>query len=169
MYSVDAKRNNHPKRIQLPPDERLKTFGECAVVITNVKEFITRINNKLPEFKCEAVWYTNMKDLQGVYRDAIFNPLATKHQYFSYQKEFRIYSDFWFLGGNLDPKVPYFYYAEEDHKKFPVGDLREIAQVHPIEDLFTGIDVDLNIDWSYTLKEHFQPIKQWDKEIHKEK
>lgn len=70
-------------------DEKNKKFGDCFVVITDVREFIERIVNKLKELRHEyeygLVDYYNPKEYSG--------PLNVfcKPNNFGYQKEFRFF------------------------------------------------------------------------------
>ena len=155
MYSLEVKNHNCPTKIQFD-NVKLKKFGCYAVVITNLKEFISRVNCKLPEFRCEAVRYIDIRNPEGVNKLPIFNPIATKDKYFMYQQEFRIYSRSWALSSNTDFKIPNVKYVDESARKFSIGDLRDIAQEYPINDLFSGIEVKLKIDWDYCLKYRFQ-------------
>jgi len=70
-------------------DEKNKKFGDCFVVITDVREFIERIEGKLKELKQKyeygLVEYYALKEHSG--------PLNVfcKPNYFKYQKEFRFF------------------------------------------------------------------------------
>jgi len=76
-----------PAKFQI--DEKNKIFGDCFVVITSVKDFINRIEDKLKELKFEyeygPVRYYNLKKHSG--------PLDVfcKSDNFEYQKEFRFF------------------------------------------------------------------------------
>lgn len=155
MYSVEAKKQGDTAKIQIS-DEKLKKFGQYAVVITDVKEFINRINSKLSDFSYEAVRYIDMKNPEGIYKPAIFNPIVTKDKYFKYQQEFRIFSHAWALSDNVDFKMPNVRYINEISRKFPIGDLEEITKLYKTEDLFSGINVELKVDWDFCRKDRFQ-------------
>jgi hypothetical protein len=70
-------------------DEKNKSFGDCFVVITEVKDFIKRIEDKLKKLKFDyeysLVSYYNLKKYSG--------PLGVfcKPDNFKYQKEFRFF------------------------------------------------------------------------------
>jgi hypothetical protein len=70
-------------------DEKNKRFGDCFVVITEVKDFIHRIEDKLKELKFEyeygLIRYYNLKKYSG--------PLDVfcKPDNFKYQREFRFF------------------------------------------------------------------------------
>jgi hypothetical protein len=97
-----------------------------------------------------------MQNPEGIYKHAIFNPIVTKHNYFIYQHEFRIFSYFWALSDNRDLRIPNVKYIGETWKKFPVGDLEEIAKLYETEDLFSGVNVELKVDWDFCRKDRFQ-------------
>lgn len=155
MYTVEAKENNPVAKIQLD-DIRLKSFGSHAVVITNLKEFIYRIDTRLPEFNYKVVRYIDMKNPTGKDKPAIFTPIVTKDKYFTYQREFRIFSHNWALSTNTDYRNPNINYVDTAWKKFSVGSLKDITQLHPIDDLFSGIRVELTIDWDFSHRDRFQ-------------
>ena len=155
MYSVEATKKDDTSKIQIS-DERLKKFGQYAIVITDVKEFINRTNSNLRDFSYEAVRYIDMKNPEGIYSQAIFNPIVTKDKYFKYQQEFRIFSHAWSLSNNTDFMLPNVKYVSEKWKKFPVGDLEDIAKLYDTKDLFSGVNVELKIDWDFCRKDKFQ-------------
>jgi hypothetical protein len=155
MYSVEARKQDDITRIQLR-DERLKEFGNYSVVITDVKEFLRRINTNLAEFPYEAVRYIDMKKPEGIDRFAIFNPIATKDNYFEYQKEFRIFSRFWALGSNSDFQIPNVKYINEKNRKFPVGEMADICKQFKTSELFSGVNVELKVDWDFCRKDRFK-------------
>jgi hypothetical protein len=70
-------------------DEKNKRFGDCFVVITEVKDFINRIEDKLKELKFEyeygLVRYYNLKKYSGPL-DIFYKP-----DNFKYQREFRFF------------------------------------------------------------------------------
>jgi len=155
MYSVEVNKQDDLTKIQLS-DERLKKFGDYAVVITDVKEFINRINAKLNGFLYEAIRYIDMKNPEGIDRYSIFNPIATKDKSFKHQHEFRIFSHFWALASDTDFKMPNVKYISERYKKFPIGDLKDITQKFETKELFSGVNVELKIDWEFCLKDKFK-------------
>lgn len=155
MYSVEAKKQGNITKIQVS-DERLNKFGQYAIVITDVKEFINRINSRLNDFFYEAVRYIDMKKPEGVYRHALFNPIVTKDKYFKYQQEFRIFSRNWALSGNADFKIPNVKYICETSRKFPVGNLEGMTKLYETKDLFSGVNVELKVDWDFCRKDKFQ-------------
>ncbi len=155
MYAVEVKKEDDITRIQLN-DERLRRFGDYAVMITDVKEFIRRITTNLSEFSCEVIRYIDMINPPGLYKQAIFNPIATKHLLFKHQQEFRVFSHAWALSSKEDFKLPNVQYINEDKKKFPIGDLNDITQQFRTDDLFNGVVVDLKIDWDFCRKDRLQ-------------
>ena len=90
-----------------------------------------------------------MKNPKGIYENAIFNPIVTKDIVFGYQHEFRIYN-------GLEYKLKDVKYIDENARKFPIGDLRNIAQAYPVDDLFSGVEIELNVDWVFCRKHRFQ-------------
>lgn len=70
-------------------NERNNNFGDCFVVITDVKEFIERIENELKRLKYEyeygLVSYYDSKKHSGPLN------VFSKADYFEYQKEFRFF------------------------------------------------------------------------------
>ncbi len=155
MYSVEATKKDDISKVQLS-DDRLKKFGQYAVVITNVKEFINRVNSSLREFSYEAIRYIDMKNPEGIFSQAIFNPITTKNRHFKHQQEFRIFSHAWSLSNTKDFMLPNVKYISETWKKFPVGDLADISKLYETKDLFSGVNVDLEIDWDFCRKDKFQ-------------
>jgi hypothetical protein len=155
MYTIEARKQDDTTTILLK-DEELKKFGRYAVVITDVKEFIKRINTNLSEFSYEAVRYIDMKNPEGIDKYAIFNPIATKDNSFNHQKEFRIFSHLWALASNADFQIPNVKYISERSKKFPIGDLSGICKQFKTDELFSGINVELKIDWDFCRKDRFE-------------
>jgi hypothetical protein len=155
MYSVEAKKQDDITRIQLN-DPRLRDFGHYAVVIKDVKEFIQRIRLNLSRFIYEAVRYIDIKHPKGIYQYAVFNPIVTKDRYFEYQQEFRIFSHAWALSSNSEFQIPNVTYLDEIAKKFAIGNLKDIAHQYKTDDLFTGVDIELNVDWNFCRIDRFQ-------------
>lgn len=98
-------------------DERNKEFGDCFVVIINVKEFIKRIGDKLKELGYEyeygLVNYYDSKKYRG--------PLNVfcKPNDFNYQKEFR----FWVKRNEAGPL------------EFEIGSIENISFIFETEKL----------------------------------
>ena len=155
MYSVEARKQDDISVLQLK-DDRLKKFGRYAVVIKDVKEFIKRIETRLSEFSYEAIRYIDMRNPKGVDRYAIFNPIATKDKYFSYQQEFRIFSNIWALGSDSDFMIPHVKYINTLAKKFPMTDMKDIVQQFETDELFSGVNIEFNVDWDFCRKDKFQ-------------
>ncbi|MGD0342976.1 MAG: hypothetical protein ABSA76_14845, partial [Bacteroidales bacterium] len=103
MYSVEVKSQNKP-HIQIT-DERLKKFGKYAVIVTDVKEFLKRINQYQPKFLYQSVRYINYDDQE---KKSILNyePITIKYDYFRYEHEFRIFSYKYLLLKETLDKIP---------------------------------------------------------------
>jgi hypothetical protein len=155
MYTVYGKENDPINEIKID-EKRLKKFGDFAVIITNFKEFISRIASRLPDFNYELVRYIDMKNPTGIDKPAIFNPIVTKDKYFEYQREFRIFSNKWALSANSDFYIPNIKYISNESKKFSIESIKNITQCHPIDELFKGIKVELSIDWDFCHIEKYQ-------------
>lgn len=98
-------------------DEKNKDFGDCFVVITAVRDFIKRIENKLKELGFEyeygLVDYYNPKGYSGPLN------IFRKPDDFEYQKEFRV-----FVKRNKPSPL-----------NFEIGSIEDIAFIFDIEKL----------------------------------
>jgi hypothetical protein len=163
MYHIESRYFRNSIQIKLD-DERLKSFGKYAIVFTDVKGFISKVRANLPEFSCKLVRYINMQEPKGIDEYSIFNPIAVKSKYFKYQKEFRLYSNKWALADVMDSQIPGVTYIEENSKKFSIGDLSSFCKLYSTENLFSGVELDVNIDWDFCKRENFQitlPKVEW--------
>ena len=143
MLYIYSNKRSFSNKVKLD-NEKLKKFGSYTVIITDVKEFINRVERNIPNVHCEVVRYIDFNTLQGVDELAIYNPIATKDKNFSYQQEFRIYVHRFVDNDNFCPI------------RYTIGDLHDIGIQFPTSDLYRGVDVELNIDWDYCRKSRFQ-------------
>jgi hypothetical protein len=60
------------------------------------------------------------------------------------------------LSSDANFKIPNVKYISERDKKFPIGDLKDIAQQFETQELFSGVNVELKVDWDFCRKDKFK-------------
>jgi hypothetical protein len=144
MYAVSNSSSLPSIRLQLK-ETSLRDFGKFGVVITNTGEFINRLNNNLPEFSYGLINYIDYDNLIGENERAIKNPILSKdRKTFGHQREFRIYNTHYAITSLPDPDIPpkeIIYPNKYGGAYFSIGTLRDIAEVHTIDELFRGMDL----------------------------
>jgi hypothetical protein len=144
MYSVFSKKYILPNKLRIQ-DESLRGFGKHGVVIKNVREFLNRLNTQLPEFSYGLIKYLDFSNLTGKNRYALTNPIIQKDKKdFSHQQEFRIYNKHIALTNNpkdINPSKKMIRPDERGAQHFSIGDLSDIAEIHSMDELFNGIDI----------------------------
>jgi len=150
MTALYSKKYIKPTFIKLW-DERFRKFGQYAVVITDVKEFLFRLNEQQPGFCFAPVEYIDFAKLCG---KAVYKPIIKKDKYlFGYQQEFRIYNHSIALTIDKNFNVPGIQKINATAKKFFIGDLHDIAiEYNNTDQLFDGVSVNLKVDWNYCHK-----------------
>ena len=118
------------------PSQRLKEFGDTAIVITNLDAFFNRLFEKIERNNK----YASLVNTVEYYRDdrtKNLNPMFNKHASFSWQNELRI------AVGRLDKahklkngKYPLM--KDTSPLKFEIGNLSDITRLVPIEDFIKG-------------------------------
>ena len=124
-----------------PPDDRLTSMANTAVIIHNPAEFMYRLRGQLVKdfgrnfiFRADSVSYYTLANDYGNH-----NPIFSKEKHFAWQKEYRIAIDL--LDGNysvmagkglqtLQPQV-----QDVDPLILEIGDLRDVAVAIPTVDL----------------------------------
>jgi hypothetical protein len=144
------------KKFVLPPkiklsEDRFRRFGKQAIIITDVKELIKRIEQQLPSFCYSVVEYLDFYSIIG----PIKKPITTKDNYFKYQQEFRIFNPSIALKRG-EFYVPKIMQIEEEQKLFTLGDIKDIAMWCSVDELFNGINVSLNVDWEFCHKKRIK-------------
>ena len=90
IFSLYSILNNEKKVLEVEFEESMKSFGDTALIITNVNNFLARVQNELQKmnlkFKCGVVDYYNSKE-RNVKNLNIFK----KSSDFQNQNEFRIF------------------------------------------------------------------------------
>lgn len=128
--------------------DKMRYFGEYAVVITNVAEFLRRLDQIGVEFS--PIKYQNV-DKYNLDSRIPYNPIYRKVEYFKYQQEFRLVKPDLYLTKNSTEKYSEFHTLDDDHLElFVPGGLQDITSpVLPIEQLLLPkrYDIDLTVDW----------------------
>ena len=129
--------------------DKMKHLGKYAVVITNVAEFLRRLDRTGVEYS--PIKYQNI-DKRDPDSLMPYNPIYRKIEYFKYQQEFRIVKPNLYLTRNSIEKYSKFPTSDDDHYKLFVPEgLQDITSpILPIEQLLfpTRYDVDLTVDWN---------------------
>jgi hypothetical protein len=154
MFAYYSKKYIQPQIIKLPKS-LLNDVGkyQYAVIITDVKEFLQRVNVHLPDFCYSPIHYINYSDLRG---KSVRNPIISKDsQKFGHQQEFRLYNHNIAITRKTDfdipgiTKIPGIEINGLFAERFPTEDMGDIAIKVPITEIFNGIQVDLKIDWNF--------------------
>lgn len=128
--------------------KKMEYFGKYAVIITNVSEFLRRIDEMGIEFSPIKYQDVGNYDLDS---QIPYNPIYRKVEYFKYQQEFRLVKPDLYLTKNSPEKYSEFQTLDDDHcELFVPGGLQDITSpVLPIEQLLCPerYDVDLIVDW----------------------
>ena len=165
MYSYSSKKYKHPLIIKLPKII-LKDIGSYkhAVIITNVKKFLNRIEKEQPSFCYRPIEYISFDNCRG---KAIVEPITKKDKYdHEHQQEFRIYDHSIAITRKKDFNVPGtkkisgFYNNGNLAAKFFIGNLSDITKTHTPSELFDGIRIELDIDWDYCQKNNLVKKRQ---------
>lgn len=127
---------------------KMKHFGEYAVIITNVAEFLRRLDTNGIEFS--PIKYQNINT--HILDSRIpYNPIYRKIEYFKYQQEFRLIKPDLYLTKNSTEKYSGCLTLDSDHYDLVIPEgLQDITSpVLPIEQLLwpTRYYVDLTVDW----------------------
>lgn len=128
--------------------DKMKYFGKYAVVVTNVAEFLRRLDQIGVEFS--PIKYQNV-DKHNLDSRIPYNPIYRKVEYFKYQQEFRLVMPNLYLTKNSAEKYSELQILDDDHYElFVPGGLRDITSpVLPIEQLLLPkrYAIDLTVDW----------------------
>lgn len=128
--------------------EKMKHFGDYAVIVTEVGKFLDRLQKSNLEFS--PVKYQNVDPRDS---DTLvpYNPIYRKLEHFKYQKEFRIVAPNIYLTKHSDEKYDLFSTLEDDHLKTEiVGGLKDItSEVIPVDQLLypNRYPIHLSVDW----------------------
>jgi hypothetical protein len=118
IFSLYSIFDNEKETQKIEFDKTLKNFGDTALIITDINDFLLRVGKKLKEKNFKFYWgdvdYYNAKE-KSIKKLGIFN----KSSDFQYQKEFRIYV-----------KNPI-----NEPLKIEIGSINEISKLLKSEDL----------------------------------
>lgn len=146
MYGLyDTKyRNTHVVSIC----NKMQCFGKYAVVITNVAEFLKRLDRAGVEYS--LIKYQNV-DKHSLDSQIPYNPIYRKIEYFKYQQEFRLVKPDLYLTKNSVDKYSGLQTLDDDHFELFVSEgLQDITSpVIPIEEILMPKQyaIDLTVDW----------------------
>jgi len=90
MFALIGDKCGFKNRLKLP-SEKLRKFGDFAVVVTDVKAFLNRLAAN-SDYESSIVKYIDFFNPPLEDGTAVFNPVVKKHIHFKHQSEFRIYS-----------------------------------------------------------------------------
>ena len=128
--------------------DKMRHFGAYAVIVTNVSEFLRRLDRMGVEFS--PIKYQNV-DKHNLDSRMPYNPIYRKVEYFKYQQEFRLVKPDLYLAKNSGEKYSEFQTSDDDHcELFVPGGLQDITSpVLPIEQLLLPerYAIDLTVDW----------------------
>ena len=128
--------------------DKMRYFGGYAVIVTNVAEFLRRLDRIGVEFS--PIKYQNV-DKHNLDSRIPYNPIYRKAEYFKYQQEFRLVKSGLYLTKNSAAKYVEFQTSDDGHcELFVPGGLQDITSpVLSIEHLLwpERYDVDLTVDW----------------------
>lgn len=157
MFACYSKKYIQPPIIKLPKSLQDDVGKyQYAVIITDVKEFINRINLHLPDFCYSSIHYINYNNLRG---KTIYNPIIKKdNQKYGHQQEFRFYNHKIAITRRTDfdipgiTKIPGFEINRTLAEKFSTETMGDIAIKVPTDQVFKGVPIELKIDWDYCHK-----------------
>ena len=124
-----------------PLDQLRKEFGDYAVVITNVTEFLRRVGHAARQLDTgmgRMVRYVDPTTYRTDTRDDPMTIPLVKINRFSHQKEYRIA-----LRTNRKPAGPY---------TLSIGNIRDITQLLRTEDIYGSIKLKATTDQGDTLR-----------------
>ncbi len=118
------------------PSSRLKSFGDTAVVITDMNAFFNRLFEQI-EWKKKYTAMVNMVEYYGEKETKELNPLFNKTKFYSWQNELRI------AVGRLDihhklKNGKYPLIRSDAPLKLKIGRLNDITRLVPIDDFISG-------------------------------
>ena len=128
--------------------EKMKSFGNYAVIVTNVGAFLERIQTSNLEFS--PVKYQDV-ELHNIDTLIPYNPIYRKLKYFKYQQEFRIVEPKIHLIKNSAEKYNSYSTLDADHYEAIIpGGLEDItSEVIPVDQLLypNRYPIQLSVDW----------------------
>jgi len=157
MYAWYSKKYQQSQKFKLPEmiAEDISSY-KFAVLITDVKEFLNKINKQLPSFCYSPINYIDYTNLRG---KVIFEPIIKKDKYkYGHQQEFRIYDHSIAITRREDFNIPGVMNIPgiENNgnlaEKFSIGNLNDITKIYTLDELLHGVRIELNIDWDYCHK-----------------
>jgi hypothetical protein len=145
MYQLSSGKQVSSMKVHLK-DDRLKEFGNYGVVVTNTGKFIERINRNLPGFSYGLIDYINFGDLRN--KSAFFKTPILKKDYkaFRHQREFRMYNTNYAITNNKNidnPNIEIIQPNEFDASFFSIGDLSDFTEIHSMDELFSGVEINI--------------------------
>lgn len=136
----------------LKPDERLKNFGDTAVLILDYCEFIRRLKTAALKKYKNIAFLNDKVDFFNFQSNKTIIPLFNKSNDYSYQKELRIAISELETKGHKNDRlncVSYDMVKTLNRELFQLGDIRDIAIKIPVNDfLDLNITKDIEIEWS---------------------
>jgi hypothetical protein len=154
MSAIYSKKFKQESIVKIPKRISDQTGDyKAAVIITDVKEFLGRINKRLPYFCYSPIDYI---DYGNIFGKTIYQPILKKDKgKFGFQQEFRIYCQTLAITRKAEFDIP----GIEKNSgieingnlaaKFSIGDISDIAKEFGIDEINSGVKIDLNIDWNY--------------------
>ena len=124
-----------------PLDQLRKEFGDYAVVITNVTEFLGRVGHAARQLDTGIARMVRYVDPTTHRTDTRDDPMMiplVKINRFSHQKEYRVA-----LRMNRQPAGPYI---------LSIGSIRDIAQLQRTEDIYGSVKLKATTDQGDTLR-----------------
>lgn len=163
MFACYSKKFVQPPIIKLPKSLMADVGkNKFAVILTDVKEFLHRINRNLPDFYYSPIQYIDYSNLFG---KTLFMPIIKKdYQKFNHQQEFRLYNHKIAITRQADfdipgiTKIPGIAINGTLAERFPTEDMSDITIKVPTDQVFKGVPVDLKIDWDYCHKRNLVKI-----------
>ena len=146
MYGVYDTKYGNTKYVSIC--KKMQNFGKYAVIVTNVAEFLRRLDKTGVEFSPIKYQDINQYNLDA---RIPYNPIYRKIEYFKYQQEFRLVKSNYYLTKNSAEKYPEFQTSDDDHYELflPEG-LQDITSpILPVEQILLPerYDVDLTVNW----------------------
>lgn len=152
MYAIYYSDYYRYGKIKLLSNE-MKNFGQYAVVVTNVRAFLERIEQKERQLDYSFIKYIDFSTIDGT----VFNPIVKKSKTYKHQKEFRVFSNTIVISSNYSDiekdEFNSIKYVDSDHYDGFIDDISSItSEVLFTDELINGINLQLNIDWNFCRK-----------------
>lgn len=144
LYAIkmsDLEKNNG----KIILDEKIVSFGEYAVIITDFSEFNNCIDKSDIIIERSLIHYN---DFNKITNHVFFNPITHKKREYSHQKEFRLYCPSIFC---IEDEKKFqereqvgFDVIKDNHIRVKIGELSKITQKVMTKELIEGVSFELN-------------------------